>query len=102
MTHKVSTSNNNYSIRQSKGQGFKVSVILGGSNVANLSDLSDVDVTGIQDGNILTYNSSTGQFTAINPDSILSNAVTGGLPNEFVDKLGTDLDDKVDLDAGGF
>jgi len=104
MTYKVSTSNNSYSVKQSAGPSFKVSAISGSgaSEVANLSDLSDVDVTGIQDNYVLIYNSSTGKFVAENPDNVLSNAVTSGLPSDFVDKLDVDLDDKIDLDAGGF
>ena len=104
MTFKVSTSNNSYSVKQSAGPSFKVSAILGSgaSEVANLSDLDDVNVSGIQNGYVLTYNSSTGQFVAVDPDNVLSNAVTGGLPSNFVDKLDVDLDDKIDLDGGGF
>jgi len=104
MTHKVSLSNSsNYSVKQG-GPSFKVSAILGSgaSEVANLSDLDDVNVSGIQNGYVLTYNSSTGQFVAVDPDNVLSNAVTGGLPSNFVDKLDVDLDDKIDLDGGGF
>jgi len=104
MTYKVSTSTNSYSVKQSSTPDFKVSAILGSgaSEVANLSDLSDVDVTGIQDNYVLIYNSSTGKFVAENPDNVLSNAVTSGLPSDFVNKLDVDLDDKIDLDGGGF
>ena len=104
MTYKVSVSGNSYSVKQNPTAKFKVSAILGSgaSDVANLSDLNDVNVSGIQNGYVLTYNSSTGQFVAVDPDNILSNAVTGGLPTDFVDKLDVDLDDKIDLDGGGF
>ena len=104
MTYKVSVSTNSYSVKQKAAAGFKVSAILGSgaTEVANLSDLSDVDVSGIQDNYVLIYNSSTGKFVAENPDNVLSNAVTGGLPNDFVNKLDVDLDDKIDLDGGGF
>jgi hypothetical protein len=104
MTYKVSVSNNSYSVKQASSPQFKVSAILGSgaTEVANLSDLDDVDVSGIQNGYVLTYNSSTGKYVAVDPDNVLSNAVTGGLPTDFVDKLDVDLDDKIDLDAGGF
>jgi hypothetical protein len=104
MTYKVSVSNNSYSVKQASSPQFKVSAILGSgaTEVANLSDLDDVDVSGIQNGYVLTYNSSTGKYVAVDPDNVLSNAVTGGLPSDFVDKLDVDLDDKIDLDAGGF
>lgn len=104
MTYKISVSNNSYSVKQASSPQFKVSAILGSgaSDVANLSDLDDVNVSGVQNGYVLTYNSSTQKFVAVDPDNVLSNAVTGGLPTDFVDKLDVDLDDKIDLDAGGF
>lgn len=105
MTYKVSlSSSNSFSVKQKSSGNFKVSAILGtgASDVANLSDLDDVNVSGIQNGYVLTYNAATQQFVAVDPDNILSNAVTGGLPADFVNKLDTDLDDKIDLDAGGF
>jgi len=105
MTYKVSiASTTSYSVKQQSTTKFKVSAILGtgASEVANLADLSDVNISGIQNGFVLTYNSSTGQFVAVDPDTVLSNAVTGGLPNDFVDKLDVDLDDKIDLDGGSF
>lgn len=105
MTYKVSlSSSNSFSVKQKSTAKFKVSAILGSgaTEVANLSDLSDVDVSGLQDNYVLIYNAAAGKFVAENPDNVLSNAVTGGLPNDFVDKLDVDLDDKIDLDAGGF
>jgi hypothetical protein len=108
MTYKVSVSNNSYSVKQASSPQFKVSAILGSgaSDVGNLSDLDDVNISGVQNGYVLTYNSSTGQFVAANPDDILSSAVTDtnspGLPQNFIDELDVDLDDKIDLDAGNF
>lgn len=48
------------------------------------------------------YDAATQKYITVDPDTVLSNAVTGGLPSNFVDKLDVDLDDKIDLDAGGF
>lgn len=103
MTYKVSLSSNSYSIKQSSTPNFKVAAILGSgaSEVANLSDLADVNVSGIQNGYVLTYNSSLRKFVAVNPDNVLSSAVTDGLPTAFIDELHDDLD-KIHLDAGGF
>jgi len=105
MTYKVSTASTaSYSVKQQSVAKFKVSAILGvgGTSVANLADLSDVSISGIQNGFVLTYNSSTGKFVAVDPDTVLSNAVTGGLPGTFVNELDVVLDDKIDLDAGTF
>ena len=71
------------------------------------SDLADVDTTGIGDKYLVMYNASTGKYTAVNPDTILSAAsntelTQPGLPNDFINTLGVDLDDKIDLDAGTF
>ena len=105
MTYKVSLSNSsNYTVRQGPRLNFKVSAILGAgaADVANLSDLNDVDITGIQDNYVLIYNSATGKFTAENPDNVLSNAVAGGLPADFEAQLDVDLDNRINLDGGGF
>jgi hypothetical protein len=102
MTHKVSVSSNSYNVQQKSPNKFKVSTILGASEVANLSDLQDVDITGLEDGYVLIYDGTTQKYKAVNPDEILSGAVEGGLPNDFINTLDTNLDDKIDLDAGGF
>jgi hypothetical protein len=108
MTYKVSASNNSYSVKPPAKAQYKVSAILGSGakDVANLSDLDDVNVAGVQNGYVLTYNASTGKFVTSNPDAVLSTAVTDtnspGLPQNFIDKLDVDLDDKIDLDGGGF
>lgn len=102
MTHKISVSSNSYSIKKKSEEKFKVSILTGVADVANLSDLNDVDVSDIQDNYVLIYNSSTGKFVAENPDNVLSGAVAGELPNDFIDKLDVDLDNKIDIDAGTF
>ena len=53
------------------------------------------------------YNASTGKYTAVNPDEVLSASSTTettqpGLPTDYKDQLDIDLDDKIDLDAGIF
>jgi len=103
MTYKISvSSSSSYSVKQQSTLKFKVSQTGGASQVASLSDLSDVNISGAQNGFVLSFNSSTGKFVAINPDDVLSNAVTGGLPSTFTNELDTALDDKIDLDGGAF
>ena len=70
----------------------------------NLSQLLDVDVSGVGDKFVIMYNATTAKFTAVNPDEVLSAAATtiNELPQNFVDTLDVDLDDKIDLDAGSF
>jgi len=106
MTYKVSTtSNNSYSIKQSGSPSFKVSAILGSgaSEVANLSDLSDVNVSGIQNGYVLTYNASQGKFVAVDPDVVLETAAADNvIPEPLIDALVPEIIPQLELDAGGF
>ena len=71
-----------------------------------LDELLDVDVTGVKDKYLIMYDSSTQKYTAVNPDDILSAAVTDtespGLPSDFKDQLDVDLDNRIDIDAGTF
>ena len=108
MNYKVSLGTNSYSVKQKLSPNFKVSAIsgAGASTVANLSDLSDVDVSGIQDNYVIMYDSASGKYKAVNPDVVLSKAATEpispGLPADFEAQLDVDLDNKINLDGGGF
>jgi hypothetical protein len=95
-----------HSVKLSSGNSF--TIIQEKTVVADLlSDLGDVDVSGVGDKFVIMYNSTTGKYTAVNPDTVLSASsnteiTQPGLPNDFINTLDTDLDDKIDLDAGGF
>ena len=104
MNYKVSVASNSYSIKQKSNSNYKVNAIIGGQEVASLSDLDDVNTSGAQNGFVLMYNSATGQFTPVDPDNVLSNSTNtnSGLPQDFIDQLDVQLDDKIDLDGGGF
>ena len=108
MTIKVTQSTSSYSVKVKSASKLKVSVSSeSGSMPNNLSQLLDVDVSGVGDKFVIMYNASTGKYTAVNPDAVLSAAAvtettTVGLPQNFIDTLDVDLDDKIDLDAGGF
>lgn len=87
---------------------FEVGVTVGGIQVpASFSDLSDFDGTSVSDKYVIMYNASTGKYTAVNPDDVLSASSTTettqpGLPDDFNNQLDIDLDDRIDLDAGTF
>ena len=90
-----------------KGQPkIKATVASGVIMARTLDELLDVDVSGVSDKYVIMYDSSTQKYTAVNPDEILSAAVTEnsspGLPSDFKDQLDADLDDRIDLDAGTF
>jgi hypothetical protein len=73
-----------------------------------LEELLDVDVAGVQDNYVIMYSASTQKYTAVNPDDILTSAVTDvnspGIPGQFINALDTDLnrEDNIDIDAGTF
>jgi len=70
-----------------------------------LSDLADVSVSNLpsKDNYVLSYNATSQKYELISADQVLSNsAEDSNLPNKFVDQLDNDLDNIIDLDAGGF
>ena len=73
------------------------------STPENLSGVDNVDIENVQDGYILMYNDELQRYGFVNPDVLLSKAVEDNfLPSDFLNKLDTDLDDRIDLDAGEF
>ena len=108
MTIKVTQSTNSYSVKVKSASKLKVSVSSeSGSMPNNLIQRLDVDFSGVGDKFVIMYNASTGKYTAVNPDAVLSAAAvtettTVGLPQNFIDTLDVDLDDKIDLNAGSF
>ena len=69
----------------------------------NLDGLGNIDITNVQDGYILMYDQTQQKYVFVNPDDILSKAVQdNSLPQDFIDKIDADLDNKITLDAGEF
>lgn len=108
MSYKVTfSSGNNYLVKQSLPSNYKVST---NYNITvmpqNLKDLSDVDITIENDKYVLMYDGLSGKWKSVNPDDVLSAAVTDpispGLPANFENQLDVDLDNRIDLDAGTF
>jgi hypothetical protein len=98
MTIQVKFNNNNK-------QKIKATVASGVIMARTLEELLDVDLTDVKDKYVIMYDANTGKYTAVNPDDVLSASSTTettqpGLPTNFIDTLDTDLDDKIDLDAG--
>ena len=97
-----------YQVRASTNKPkIKATVASGVIMARTLNELLDVDVTGVGDKFVIMYNATTGKYTAVNPDEVLSAAAVTettsvGLPQNFIDTLDVDLDDKIDLDAGSF
>jgi hypothetical protein len=108
MTYKVSLSSPyNFSVKASKPKSYKASLSNFIEMPQNLDELTDVEISGNNDKYVLMYDASTNKWRDVNPDAVLSAAsntetTQPGLPNDFVDTLDVDLDNKIDLDAGGF
>jgi hypothetical protein len=96
-----------YQVRVSSKSKIKATVASGIIMARTLNELLDVDVSGVGDKFVIMYNATTGKYTAVNPDLVLSAAsntetTQPGLPGDFVNTLDVDLDNKIDLDAGTF
>lgn len=108
MTYKVSlASDSNISVKLKSTPKIKIQTISGGVQVpAKFSDLSDYNASGLNDKYLIMYDATTQTYIPVNPDVVLSAATTEpispGLPSDFENQLDIDLDNKIDLDAGGF
>ena len=106
MTYQVRVAGNITNVKVSTNKPkVKATVASGVIMARTLDELLDVDVSGVGDKFVIMYNATTGKYTAVNPDVVLSAAsnketTQPGLPQNFIDTLDVDLDDKIDLDAG--
>ena len=98
-----------YNVRLSQSPSFKVVSLLPTIEImpTNLDELVDVEISGNNDKYVLMYDAASGKWRDVNPDQVLSAAsntetTQPGLPNDFINTLDVDLDDKIDLDAGTF
>lgn len=92
-----------YQIKVKSKQNVKATVAI---MARNLKELLDVDVSGVSDKYVIMYDATTQKYTAVNPDEVLSAAVTEetqpGLPQVAITNLVTDLTDAGITDGGGF
>lgn len=105
MTIKVTQSSNSFSVTIKAAPKLNVSVSAEAGSVAgSLTDLDDFNSSGVQNGYLVMYDASSQKYITVDPDTILSNATTtnNGLPQDFINQLDIDLDNKIDLDAGTF
>jgi hypothetical protein len=62
-----------------------------------------IDFTILDDGYVLIYDQQKNKLVFVDPDKLLSKAVEDNfLPQDFINKLDVDLDDKINLDSGEF
>jgi hypothetical protein len=70
---------------------------------SNLDGLGNIDISNVQDGYVLMYDLNQNKYIFVDPDVVLSKSVEDdSLPQEFVDQLDVDLNNKIDFDGGGF
>jgi hypothetical protein len=95
-----------YQVRVSSKSKIRATVASGIIMARTLTELLDVDVSGVGDKFVIMYDAATKKYKAVNPDEVLSASVTEptspGLPSNFKDQLDVDLDNRIDLDAGTF
>ena len=62
-----------------------------------------VDTSSVQDGYVLMYDEDTGLYRFVDPDVVLERSVRdNSLPEDFLQQLDIDLDDRIDVDSGAF
>ena len=99
MTYKVNfSSENNYSVKVEKPSNYKAGIKY--QMPQNLSELSDVQISGDNDKYVLMYDAVSGKWIDVNPDEVLSAAATEptspGIPDDFENAL------ELQFDAGNF
>lgn len=108
MSYKVTYStNNNYNVKYNVPNAYKTTLGFQLEIMPQfLDELSDVEITGNLDKYVLMYDAVSGKWKNVNPDDVLTATVTEpvspGIPDPFVDELDVDLDNRIDLDAGSF
>ena len=110
MTYKVSFSSPySFSVKTKQPSNYKTNfsyTIVEEVMPVTLNELTDVEISGTNNKYILMYDAPSGKWKDVNPDEVLSAATTEpiqpGLPADFENQLDVDLDNRINLDAGGF
>jgi hypothetical protein len=62
-----------------------------------------IDFTVLADGYVLIFDEQKQKLIFVDPDEVLKKSVEDNtLPQDFIDKLDVDLDNKIDFDSGNF
>ena len=89
----------NVRIKSKKGLKVKTRIAVPES----LTKVDNVDIENIKDGYILMYNDALKRYGFVDPDVLLSKAAEDDtLPQNFMDMMDRDLDDRIDIDGGSF
>lgn len=67
------------------------------------SESIKIDFTVIGDGYVLIFDENKNKLVFVDSDTFLSKTVKDNfIPQDFIDKLDNDLDNKIDVDSGEF
>jgi hypothetical protein len=67
------------------------------------SDLPKIDFTVIGDGYVLRYDERQNKLIFVDPDEVLSDSVKDNiLPQDFINQLDVDLDNRIDVNGNEF
>lgn len=112
MNHSVRLSSQNFDVRRDSGINFKVTreTTMATNYFQELldvtvPDISKTDPNPNKNQYVVAYDSALNKFTLVDPDNVLiaaasTSSVQPGLPQQFIDTLDIDLDNKIDLDGG--
>ena len=76
-----------------------VSTIINGKKIG---DLGKVNTNDINDGEVLMFNQEKQELEFVDPDEVLDKAAEDGLPEEFVEVIKDQIDNKFDVDLGEY
>lgn len=88
-------------IKKLRSNSINVRTRIATSDALNV--ISGVDISNVQDGYVLMYDGDQQRYIFVNPDTVLEKSVEdGSIPQQMVDKLDQELDNKINLDGGNF
>jgi hypothetical protein len=62
-----------------------------------------IDFTVLADGYVLIFDEQKQKLIFVDPDEVLKKSVEDNtLPQDFIDKLDVDLDNRIDFNSGNF
>jgi hypothetical protein len=112
MNYSVRLSSQNFNVKRTSGINFKVTrektmptnyfqELLD----VTVPDISKVDPNPNKNQYVVAYDSTLNKFTLVDPDNVLiaaasTSSVQPGLPQQFINALDIDLDNRIDLDGG--
>jgi hypothetical protein len=75
------------------------SLIVPGKRVG---DLGTVNTDNLEDGDVLMYNQDAQSLDFVNPDEVLEKASADGLPDEFLNNVADEVDERLNIDFGEY